>query len=276
MQEVINYRKSLFYALDNISPVGNEDNKLPLTGRIIKEMHSILLDNVRGNKKRKGEYKVNQNYIGSQSSISFTPVAPERTEEYISNLEDYIHYNDIDLIVQSAIIHAQFEMIHPFEDGNGRIGRLLIPLFLYYRGLIPYPTFYMSMYFEKDRSLYLEKLSNISKYNDWNGWILYYLEGVIEQSLYSTSLAHSIYDLYENMKNNVIPQLNSASGIKLLDFIFENPMFNAKKASESVEINVRTIYKLLKKLEDLGYIQSTDQKRNKTYYCPQLLILMEI
>lgn len=276
MHEIINYRKSLFYALDKIGRINDDDqHKLPLTGRVIKEMHEILLDNVRGSKKRRGEYKIHQNFIGSKAAISYVPVSPESTEEYMKNLEEYIHMDDFDLIIQSAIIHAQFEMIHPFEDGNGRIGRLLIPLFLYYREMIPYPTFYMSMYFEKDRLLYLEKLNNISKNNDWEGWIKYYLIGVIEQLKYSTKIARSIYSFYEHMKNDVMPKLKSAKSMQLLDFMFEHPMFNAKQADENIDLNIRTIYNLLSRLEELGYLSSTDQKRNKTYYCPQLLQIID-
>ncbi|MCI3136320.1 Fic family protein [Staphylococcus hominis subsp. hominis] len=277
MQEIINYRKSLFYALEKIGTINNQETtRLPLTGRIIKEMHNILLNNVRGNTKRRGEYKINQNYIGSNSAISYTPVSPTLTEEYMHNLENYIHYEDFDVLIQSSILHAQFEMIHPFEDGNGRIGRLLIPLFLYYKEVIPYPTFYMSMYFEKDRGLYLEKLDNISKSNGWKEWIEYYLKGVIEQTEYSTKIATEIYNLYEYMKSEIIPQLKSTKSIQLLDYIFSNPIFNAKQIDNQVDLNIRTIYKLLNKLEELGYIQTTDQKRNKTYYCPQLLNIIQI
>lgn len=276
MTEIINYRKSLFYALEKIGTINEKDgSKLPLSGRIIKEMHDMLLNDVRGNTKRRGQYKVNQNYIGSQLSISFTPVSPNNTEEYMRNLEEYIHIEDFDVLIQSSILHAQFEMIHPFEDGNGRIGRLLIPLFLYYKEVIPFPTFYMSMYFERDRALYLERLNNISKNGDWISWIKYYLEGVIEQTEYSTRIANQIYNLYEHMKNEVTPQLNSASSIQLLDFIFSNPIFSAKQADKYVDLNIRTIYTLLSKLEGLDYIQTTEQKRNKTYFCPQLLTIIQ-
>ncbi|PTE69414.1 Fic family protein [Staphylococcus devriesei] len=277
MQEIINYRKSLFYALDKIGTINDQQkSKLPLSGRIIKEMHSILLDNVRGNSKRRGKYKTNQNYIGSYSAISYIPVSPNLTEDYMKNLENYIHYEDFDILIQSAILHAQFEMIHPFEDGNGRIGRLLIPLFLYYREVIPYPTFYMSMYFEKDRALYLEKLDQISKYNNWKEWIEYYLKGIIEQTEYSTRIATEIYHLYEHMKLEVVPKLKSTKSMQLLDYIFSDLIFNAKQMDDQVDLNIRTIYKLLNKFEDLGYIQTTSQKRNKTYYCSQLLKIIQI
>ncbi|MGF3073192.1 Fic family protein [Facklamia sp. P13069] len=277
IQEILNYRRSLFFALDNISTINSsETNTLPLSSRIIKDMHKILLNNVRGSSKRPGEFKVFQNYIGGNSSISYTPVPPSKTNEYMQNLEEYIHLDDIDLIFQSAIIHAQFEMIHPFEDGNGRIGRLLIPLFLYYRELLPYPTFYMSSYFEKDRSLYISNLSNISQKKDWNSWIKYYLKGVIFSADISTKKAKDILNLYEYMKIEVIPTLNSASGIELLDFIFSSPIFSAKQASNHItNISDRTIYSLLNKLTETKFLSTNDAKRNKTYYCPQLLKIID-
>lgn len=145
----------------------NTPNKLPLSSKIIKEIHKILLNNVREQIKNPGVFKRNQNYISFKGGVTFTPVEPALTEEYMTNLENYIHYDEIYLILQSAIIHAQFEMIHPFQDGNGRIGRLLIPLFLYYRNSISVPAFYMSTYFNENRKTYIELLNNISQQNDW-------------------------------------------------------------------------------------------------------------
>lgn len=275
LHEIINYRKALFYALENISTINGDSQKLPLSNRIIKEMHKILLDNVRGSSKNPGNFKRNQNYIGSVSTISYTPVPAEKTPEYMSNLEKYIHLDDLDLLIQSAIVHAQFEMIHPFEDGNGRIGRLLIPLFLYYKELLSYPTFYMSSYFESDRSLYIAHLSNISKENKWKEWFKYYLEGVIFSAKESTKKAKDILGLYNTMKEQVIPKLNSVSGIRLLDFIFASPIFKAKQVSDHLKISERTAYTLLNKLIDEGYLATDTAQRNRTYYCPQLLKIVQ-
>ncbi len=277
LHEIINYRNALIYALDNISTINDFSTKaLPLSNRIIKEMHKILLSNVRGSSKNPGNFKRGQNYIGSKGSISFTPVPANQTPDFMSNLEDYIHYDDVDLLIQSAIIHAQFEMIHPFEDGNGRIGRLLIPLFFYYKELLSYPTFYMSSYFEKDRSLYISHLSNISKNNNWNDWFIYYLEGIIYSSEESTKKAQAILHLYNSMKDEVIPKLNSVSGIQLLDFIFSNPIFKAKQVSQKINISDRSVYTLLNKLTKEGYIKTDSAQRNRTYFCPQLAILFNI
>ncbi|WP_269194865.1 Fic family protein [Streptococcus dysgalactiae] len=260
----------------SISTINDFSTKaLPLSNRIIKEMHKILLNNVRGSSKNPGNFKRGQNYIGSKGSISFTPVPANQTPDFMSNLEDYIHYDDVDLLIQSAIIHAQFEMIHPFEDGNGRIGRLLIPLFFYYKELLSYPTFYMSSYFEKDRSLYISHLSNISKNNNWNDWFIYYLEGIIYSSEESTKKAQAILHLYNSMKDEVIPKLNSVSGIQLLDFIFSNPIFKAKQVSQKINISDRSVYTLLNKLTKEGYIKTDSAQRNRTYFCPQLLSIVQ-
>ena len=272
LEEIFNYREALFYALNRISTISESgEGKLPLTSRIIKDMHKILLNNVRGSSKNPGKFKRQQNYIGSISSISYTPVPANLTDEYMSNLESYIHSEDISLFIQSAIIHAQFEMIHPFEDGNGRIGRLLIPLFLYYRELLPYPTFYMSKYFEKDRSLYISNLNNISLKSDWNSWIEYYLKGIIESAIESTTKASEIFELYNYMKNEIIPKLNSVSSIELLDFIFTTPIFSANQVSEKLNVSKGTSYNLINKLIDEKFIITDNSARNKTFMCPQLL-----
>lgn len=273
INEIINYREALFYALKNISTINDlkSENTLPLSSRIIKEMHKILLNNVRGSKKNPGNFKKNQNYIGGAGEITFIPVSPDKTEEYISNLENYIHSDRDKLLIMSAIIHAQFEMIHPFEDGNGRIGRLLIPLFLYYRELLPYPTFYMSKFFEKDRINYIDNLERISKNNDWDNWIQYYLKGVILSANESIIKAKKIITYYDEIKNNVLPKLNSSFGIKVLDFIFIQPIFNAKQLSEKCEFSDRTAYKLINILIEEGVLESNDRDRYKTYYCKKII-----
>lgn len=274
MTEIGNYRKALYYAIDTISTVNSNENngKLPLTSRVVKDMHKILLSNVRGKDKSPGEYKKFQNYIGSQSSISFTPLPPELTDEYMKNLEEYIHFEDKKILIQIAFIHAQFEMIHPFKDGNGRIGRLLIPLFLYYKEYLPYPTFYMSKYFEVDRALYLQKLSNISKNNDWNGWVKYFLEGIIKQSKLNTKKAQFLIEAYEEFKEKILKESNSKYSIQALDFIFEHPIFKAAKMKESLGIkSTSTIYKLLESLIDIEIISRIGESRNSSYICDKIL-----
>lgn len=273
LHEISNYRAALFYALDNMATRStvNDSEKFPLVIRLIKEMHKILLNNVRGSSKDPGNFKRLQNYISSGSTISFTPVAPELTDKFMGNLENYIHFDEIQILVQSAIIHAQFEMIHPFQDGNGRIGRLLIPLFLYYKEYLPYPTFYMSSYFEANRKDYITNLSNISKNKDWKNWIEFYLKGIIEQAKLNTSKAQYLLGLYNNMKESIVTNINSKNGINILDFIFQHPVFKAKQVSEKLNIQNRTAYNLLNQFVELGILSKLSEKKNITFYSKDIL-----
>ena len=273
LHEISNYRAALFYALDNMATCStiNNSEKFPLVIRLIKEMHKILLNNVRGSSKDPGNFKRLQNYISSGSTISFTPVSPELTDKFMGNLENYIHFDEIQILVQSAIIHAQFEMIHPFQDGNGRIGRLLIPLFLYYKEYLPYPTFYMSSYFEANRKDYIINLSNISKNKDWKNWIEFYLKGIIEQAKLNTSKAQYLLGIYNNMKENIITNINSKNGINILDFIFQHPVFKAKQLSEKLNIQNRTVYNLLNQFVELGILSKLSEKKNITFYSKDIL-----
>ncbi len=277
IKEILNYRHALVYALENISimsELGDKESKSPLTVKIIQEMHKILLDNVRGAAKHPGQLKISQNYIGGSQHISFTPLPATLTLEYMSNLERYIHHEEVDILLQAAIIHAQFEMIHPFEDGNGRIGRLLIPLFLYYSGLIPLPIFYMSSFFENDRSLYIDKLSNISKKGEWFEWIFYFLSGVIIQAKLNTLKAREILNLYDEFKHHS-DEIKSYYYIAILDFIFQHPIFTAKQLAQSVQASKQTIYTVLNKMLDLKLISSTDNTKNKTFLCEKLIDIVD-
>lgn len=278
LKEILNYRKALLYALNTITPrdnLTNPDSKSPLTIKVIKTMHKILLSNVRGSTKHPGEFKTGQNYIGSYDRISYTPVPPELTDFYMSNWEKFIHYTEPNILVQTAIIHAQFEMIHPFEDGNGRIGRLLIPLFLYYSGKIFTPTFYMSSFFEQDRALYLQMLANISQNNDWQGWIRYFLNGVITQAHTNIQKVQDILSLYNSYKaksNNI----RSIYYVQVLDFIFEHPIFTVSMLNNEINTSRQTLYNLLNKMQENGIPLDNPslRKKEKTFICRELLNLI--
>lgn len=278
MQEVVNYRSALYFALDKMSTISDDSeegrHKLPLSVRLIKEMHKILLDNVRGQNKSPGEFKTEQNYIGNSAEITFTPLPPELTQDYMANFEQYIHFDEVDLLVQAALIHCQFEMIHPFKDGNGRIGRLLIPLFLYYREMLPVPTFYMSAYFEKDRAMYLEKLSAVSQKNDYATWIKYFLEGVIQQAEINTLKAKALLDRYNEFKDICISGMSSKYAIPLLDEIFQRPAFKAKQIQEVIPGSKGTLYNMLDEFVARGILRKDDKARNATYFCPAILSII--
>ena len=278
MQEVMNYRSALYFALGKMSTISDDSeegrHKLPLSVRLIKEMHKILLDNVRGQNKSPGEFKTEQNYIGNSAEITFTPLPPELTQDYMANFEQYIHFVEVDLLVQAALIHCQFEMIHPFKDGNGRIGRLLIPLFLYYREMLPVPTFYMSAYFEKDRTMYLEKLSAVSQKNDYATWIKYFLEGVIQQAEINTLKAKALLDRYNEFKDICISGMSSKYAIPLLDEIFQRPAFKAKQIQEVIPGSKGTLYNMLDEFVARGILRKDDKARNATYFCPAILSII--
>lgn len=278
MQEVMNYRSALYFALGKMSTISDDSeegrHKLPLSVRLIKEMHKILLDNVRGQNKSLGEFKTEQNYIGNSAEITFTPLPPELTQDYMANFEQYIHFDEVDLLVQAALIHCQFEMIHPFKDGNGRIGRLLIPLFLYYREMLPVPTFYMSAYFEKDRTMYLEKLSAVSQKNDYATWIKYFLEGVIQQAEINTLKAKALLDRYNEFKDICISGMSSKYAIPLLDEIFQRPAFKAKQIQEVIPGSKGTLYNMLDEFVARGILRKDDKARNATYFCPAILSII--
>ena len=278
MQEVMNYRSALYFALGKMSTISDDSeegrHKLQLSVRLIKEMHKILLDNVRGQNKSPGEFKTEQNYIGNSAEITFTPLPPELTQDYMANFEQYIHFDEVDLLVQAALIHCQFEMIHPFKDGNGRIGRLLIPLFLYYREMLPVPTFYMSAYFEKDRTMYLEKLSAVSQKNDYATWIKYFLEGVIQQVEINTLKAKALLDRYNEFKDICISGMSSKYAIPLLDEIFQRPAFKAKQIQEVIPGSKGTLYNMLDEFVARGILRKDDKARNATYFCPAILSII--
>lgn len=278
MQEVMNYRSALYFALGKMSTISDDSeegrHKLPLSVRLIKEMHKILLDNVRGQNKSPEEFKTEQNYIGNSAEITFTPLPPELTQDYMANFEQYIHFDEVDLLVQAALIHCQFEMIHPFKDGNGRIGRLLIPLFLYYREMLPVPTFYMSAYFEKDRTMYLEKLSAVSQKNDYATWIKYFLEGVIQQAEINTLKAKALLDRYNEFKDICISGMSSKYAIPLLDEIFQRPAFKAKQIQKVIPGSKGTLYNMLDEFAARGILRKDDKARNATYFCPAILSII--
>ena len=278
MQEVMNYRSALYFALGKMSTISDDSeegrHKLPLSVRLIKEMHKILLDNVRGQNKSPGEFKTEQNYIGNSAEITFTPLPPELTQDYMANFEQYIHFDEVDLLVQAALIHCQFEMIHPFKDGNGRIGRMLIPLFLYYREMLPVPTLYMSAYLEKDRTMYLEKLSAVSQKNDYATWIKYFLEGVIQQAEINTLKAKALLDRYNEFKDICISGMSSKYAIPLLDEIFQRPAVKAKQIQEVIPGSKGTLYNMLDEFVARGILRKDDKARNATYFCPAILSII--
>ncbi|MFH1743625.1 MAG: Fic/DOC family N-terminal domain-containing protein [bacterium] len=222
IQEIINYRRAMGMAVERLK-------KRPLCLNLIKELHAALLDSVRGRNKAPGEFRRIQNFIGppgcSIENASFVPPSPELLGPAMNNLEKYLHYDEKDPLVQLAVAKAQFEIIHPFLDGNGRMGRMLIPLFLYTKGLLSSPMFYLSAYLEEHREIYYQRLQSVSQNGDWNGWISFFLGAIVKQAEVNTKKTRDILALYERMKEKVPTIVRSRYSIQAIDALFSWPIF---------------------------------------------------
>lgn len=261
IQEVDNYRKSLQFAVGKL-------DRTPLTLNLIREMHKILLDGVRGNNKRRGEFRTTQNWIGRPGSkieqATFVPPSPLNLQEHLSSLEQYFHFEDKERIVQLAVIHAQFELLHPFLDGNGRIGRILVPLFLYEKKMIRHPSFYISAFFEARRDVYYDRLEGLSRNNEWDDWIEFFLQATISQAKSQVLLAEEILGLYQEMKATVMELTRSHFVIKILDFIFSHPIFKGSTFAEQTDIPKPTAYRILNKLTEGQVLSSMRESKGRT------------
>jgi Fic family protein len=225
IQEIINYRRALRHAEVALK-------SRPFNLNLLLELHYILLDSVRGRNKGRGKFRTTQNWIGRPGTpieqADFVPPDPMFMMEHLDNWEKYYHADRPDPLVQLAVVHAQFEIIHPFLDGNGRIGRILVPLFLYEKKLLSRPMFYLSAYLEEHRNEYVTRLRDIGQTNDaWNQWIEFFLKALNEQAGKNAKTARAIMELYNNLKSRVIELTHSQYAIPLLDQIFERPLFQS-------------------------------------------------
>lgn len=222
IQEIANYRAALVLAAEELA-------HRPISLSLVKQMHGLLMNSVRGAEKQPGQFRRDQNWIGPPGCViedaSFVPPGPLRLLDHLEAWEAYIGTEDLDGVAQAAIVHAQFELIHPFNDGNGRIGRLLIPLFLTQRRLLGQPMFYLSGYLESHRDAYYHRLSAISDAGDWSGWLRFFLSAVIEQAQENASKVRAILALYDEMKARIVAITHSQYAIHALDAIFDRPIF---------------------------------------------------
>lgn len=224
IREILNYRAAMREAERLLATV-------PLSQRVIREAHRVLLSGVRGQHRSPGEYRQVPNWIGPPGctieEARFVPISAEKLPDAMSAWERYAHSDVPDKLVQLAILHAEFEALHPFLDGNGRIGRMLIPLFMWQKGLIQKPRFYISAYFESNRDEYYEKLLAVSRDDDWTGWCRFFLEAVRVQAEDNLNKAKAILDLYEDLKRRIPKMTRSQYAVHALDWIFERPVFSS-------------------------------------------------
>ncbi len=276
IHEVINYRKTMRAAVEGL-------NKRPLTINMICDLHRILLTGVRGENKAPGEIRRIQNYIAPPGTpivrAIFVPPTPPMLMDALSNWEIYLHSDELDPLVQLAILKAQFELIHPFLDGNGRIGRMLVPLILYGKEIISSPNFYISDYLERNRDIYYERLLTISRDGDWNGWIHFFLQAVTEQADLNSRKARAILALYDDMKIRVPEITGSKYSIQAIDAIFSRPIFNAREFSKISVIPKDSTAKILKELRSnqiLEILREGRGRRPNTYIFTKLIEITRI
>ncbi|PSH02587.1 MAG: cell filamentation protein Fic [Acidobacteria bacterium] len=260
--EIINYRAALARAIEVLG-------KKPFHLNLLLELHSILLNSVRGRTKDPGRFRTTQNWIGPPGSTIddayFVP--PEHTllPKYLDNFEKYYHEETLDSLVQLAIIHAQFEILHPFCDGNGRLGRMLVPLFLYEKNILTRPMFYISEYLESNRDMYVNYLRPLGKVPmAWNAWIGFFLNAIDIQAQKNATKAENIMHLYDDLKLKVLDITHSQYAIPLLDFIFNKPIFQARHLKNLSNMpSYPMISNMLKALRDAGILVLLKEGRGR-------------
>lgn len=275
IQDILNYRKALLLAEDSLGD-------RPLSLAFVRQLHGILMDSVRGQDKAPGAFRVDQNWIGrpgcSIEEASYVPPEPLQLPDYLQAWEAYLQDSDFDPLAQTAIMHAQFELLHPFKDGNGRVGRLLIPLFLFSKHCLARPMFYMSAWLEKHRQEYYAQLSALSAENDWTGWIAFFLRGMTEQAKDNRARAEAIISLYEQMKQRVRDITHSQHSAAIVDALFAKPIFRIADLAESADIPKPTAHALVRQLTDqsiVSVLRPGSGRRAAIIAFPQLLRVAE-
>jgi Fic family protein len=273
IQEVINYRQAIYEAINFLQ-------KKPLGEHLIGNLHKILMASVRGKKKNPGNFRRIAVHIGLPGSDSgdaeYVPPNPNAIPGLIENWVKYVHDKKIDPLIQAGIAHYQFEAIHPFMDGNGRIGRLLIPILLYEENIIPYPYLYVSDYLEQNRTYYYEALRGVDRSRNWHTWIYFFLQAIEETSKQMQESIMSMYQLYRETKEELV-QMNSQYAHLLLDILFERPIISSRDIINQLnQPSTQTVYNLIGKFEDHHIIyEITGNVRNKVYAYRKLIDIVQ-
>ncbi|MFH0992521.1 MAG: Fic family protein [bacterium] len=272
-QEVQNYIKAMNYAMKRL-------NALPLSTRLLQETHKVLMSGVRGKTKLPGEYRTSQNWIGGATLKDALFVPPHNSEisDLMGDVEKFLHNNMIDVpdLIKVAIAHYQFETIHPFLDGNGRLGRLLITLYLVSRGILSRPTLYLSEYFEKHRNLYYDHLTAVHDSNHLLQWIKFFLVGVAETSKKGITTFQKILKLKEDIEQVRLPKLGKkvSRGYALMGMLYRIPTVSAADVQNELKVTPKTANLLLQGFIELGIVhEATGRRRNRLFQFKKYLDL---
>lgn len=273
--EVINYVAAINYGLDRVKD-------LPMSLRLLKEIHTVLLENVRGGERNPGEFRKSQNWIGPTNLLTdatFIPPPPYEVDNAMGNLEKFIHEKSaIPPLVKCALLHYQFETIHPFLDGNGRIGRLLITFYLCWEKILSRPLLYLSYYFKRNRQEYYDRLNLVRFKDDYEGWIRFFLKGVVEASVQATETARKIMELQQTDREEILKRkMTTPMAVVLLDKLFLYPVVTVKDVARRLETSYQTANDLVKRFEKMGLLEEMTgaQRYRRFRYKPYLDIIIE-
>ncbi len=266
VKEVCNYLNALNLAIYEI----NSQKGVPLSLRLIKKMHKALMQGVRGESKDPGEFRISQNWIGGTrpGNARFVPPPPKEMNSCLDKLEKYFYADDkIDPLARAGLVHAQFETIHPFLDGNGRLGRLLITLLLQHWDLLQSPLLYLSLYFKRHRDEYYNKLNSVRVDGDWEGWIDYYLEGVITIAGEATDSAKTLFQIFESdRKKTVSYPKSTVPTIRLMELLPNHPVVEIAKVTSLLGVTKPTAIKAVSQLTEIGVLEEiTARKRDRKF-----------
>lgn len=263
--DVVNYIKATEFALERM-------NTLPLCNRLIKETHEVLMSGVRGQEKNPGEFRISQNWIGAAGSslknARYIPPNPEDMVNAMSDLEKYINSDDsLDLLIQVALLHYQFETIHPFLDGNGRVGRLLITLFLMEKKVLNSPALYISYYLKKNRIEYYDRMSEVRNKNNYEQWIKFFLNAIKESADESIETIKKLSELHDKNIKKIDAMGRAAKNTRtIFSYLEQNPIIDIGKTAEELNLAFSTVSLAVNRLLDAGIlIQTNNANRNRVF-----------
>lgn len=263
--DVVNYIKATEFAIERLKT-------LPLCNRLIRETHAALMEGVRGQEKNPGEFRHSQNWIGGQGSTlknaRYIPPAPDDMLDAMSDLEKYVNADDeLDTLIRAALIHYQFETIHPFLDGNGRVGRLLITLFLMEKKVLTTPALYISYFLKKNRAEYYDRMTEVRPKGNYEQWVKFFLQAIMESAEDATATIDELIVLHD-ANVTIISKLGRAAknAILVFNYLESNPIIEIRKTAEALGITFNTASSAVNRLVDAGILfQTSDTSRNRTF-----------
>ena len=263
VSEVVNYVAALDHGMARLAT-------LPLSNRLLREVHRVLLRTGRGSDKTPGEFRRTQNWIGppgcTLAEARFVPPPVHVMKECLGALESFLHSSDLPVLIVAGLAHAQFETIHPFLDGNGRTGRLLISLLLHERGTLTKPVLYLSAYLKQHQSEYFRRLTAVREEGDWEGWLRFFLAGLSESAAHAAASAARVHELREHHRQQLLAAGGQRHDLVLLDHLYGQPIVNGAWVERELDVAKATAHKLLARLVEVGILrETTGFKRNRLF-----------